>query len=73
MSHIVSLDQADFCQPEIKYDEMSAVSSVIQSIQYLENEITALKNLYQQRSTVEFTLPTVLSNSVTDKAGDLSI
>lgn len=57
MSQIVSLDQADFCQPEVVYNEMTSVDNVITSIRSLTHNIEKLKATYQQSPTkVNFSL-----------------
>ncbi|MCU4674674.1 hypothetical protein N7931_03415 [Catenovulum sp. 2E275] len=47
MSQVISLDQADFVQPTIQYDEMAAVNNVIKSIKTLNHNIETLKKQYQ--------------------------
>lgn len=57
MSQVISLDQADFCQPDVVYNEMASVDSVIQSIQSLTHNVEKLKAIYQQSpARVNFSL-----------------
>jgi|GEM_PF-3274046 len=47
MSQVISLDQADFVQPDVNYDEMAVVTSVINSIKTLNQDLSTLKKQYQ--------------------------